>query len=126
MFEMQTATIAACDFDYRIVEQTPSDGEFYPANRAYTRSITLINSGTCAWERNTALVYVDGESFDAQPPYFFIRQRVNVGDEVTITFAGRTPATGGLVVGEWELRTPGQILIGEPFTISVNVFEAGN
>ena len=38
---------------------------------------------------------------------------------------GKTPAKGGLKIGIWELRTPGQIAIGEPLEISLNVFETG-
>lgn len=95
------------------------------AGQRYARQITLLNNGTCAWERNTALAYVSGEDFDAQP-YIFIRNRVNVGEEVTIVFSGRTPTSQlGLLSGVWELRTPGQILIGEPLTISVWVFQQG-
>ena len=132
-FEQQTATIAACDFDYRIVDQVPADGEFYLAGRPYTREITLQNTGTCAWERNTALIFVSGESLNATPPYFFIRERVNVGDTTTITFVGRTPNSACrqdnqvvMCVGVWELRTPGQILIGsQPIRIRVNVYEGG-
>jgi serine/threonine protein kinase len=124
--EMQTATIAACDFDFRIIDQTPPDGDYFLAGREYERRIVLLNTGTCPWERNTSLVFVEGESFNAAPPYFFIRERVNVGEEVTVVFRGRTPSTGGLRSGLWELRTPGQILIGrEPIEISINVYEGG-
>ncbi|MAS33304.1 MAG: hypothetical protein CL610_04820 [Anaerolineaceae bacterium] len=123
VFEFQTATVAACDFDYAIIEQQPADGDFFAANRDYVREITLLNTGDCAWERNTSLVWVSGEDFDAERT--FIRERVNPGDEVTLIFSGRTPSTGGERSGTWELRTPGQILIGDPMEISVSVFEQG-
>lgn len=121
MLEIQTATIAACDFDYAIIEQTPADGDYFRADRLYEREIRLLNTGTCPWERNTSLVFIEGEDFDAQR--IFLRERVNPGSEVTITFAGRTPQTGGLRAGTWELRTPGQILIGKPLVISIFTFE---
>jgi serine/threonine-protein kinase len=121
VLQIQTATIAACDFDYAVVEQVPPDGEFYRSNSDYVREIRLLNTGNCPWERNTSLVFVDGEDFDAQR--IWIRERVNPGDEVTLTFMGRTPPTGGVRAGTWELRTPGQILIGEPLVISISVFE---
>ncbi|MBZ0299894.1 MAG: hypothetical protein K8J31_09145, partial [Anaerolineae bacterium] len=82
-----------------------------------------LNTGTCAWERNTSLVWVSGEDFNAER--LFIRERVNPGDDVVLTFVGATPATGGMRTGMWELRTPGQILIGKPLEISVSVFEQG-
>jgi len=114
-----------CDYDYAIVEQQPRDGDFFMAGRDYTRAITLLNIGTCPWERNTALVFITGEDFGA-PSFIFIRNRVNVGEEVTILFEGRTPTNRlGLLNGVWELRTPGQLLIGESLTISVQVFGGG-
>lgn len=127
IMQLQTATIQACDFDYQIIEQTPRDGDYFLAGREYRRQIRLLNTGTCPWERNTALVFVRGESFNANPPYFFIRERVNVGEETAIEFVGRTPATYGYRTGEWELRTPGQLLIGSgPISISINVYEGGS
>lgn len=121
--EFQTATVAACDFDYDIIELSPADGDFYPANREYRREIVLLNTGNCAWERNTSLVWVRGEDFNADR--IFIRERVNPGAEVVLVFSGFTPPTGGLRSGTWELRTPGQILIGRPMDISISVFEQG-
>jgi len=121
VLEIQTATIAACDFDFAIIEQVPADGDYYRANSPYERQIRLLNTGTCPWERNTSLVFVEGEDFDAQR--IFLRERVNPGSETTIVFSGRTPQTGGLRSGVWELRTPGQILIGQPLVISIFAFE---
>lgn len=124
-FEQQTATIAACDFDYAIIEQNPRDGDFFPAGRDYTRTIRLLNVGTCPWERNSALVFISGQNFGA-PPFIFIRDRVNVGEETVIEFTGRTPRNQlGLLSGVWELRTPGQLPIGQPLTISIQVFGGG-
>lgn len=125
MMEMQTATTAACNFNYGILEQTPPDGDYWPAGRAYERRITLINTGTCPWERNTSLTFIRGENFNVGS-YIFIRSRVNVGETITIVFSGRTPtAQLGLLSGVWELRTPGQIRIGEPLQISIWVFQQG-
>jgi len=130
----QTATFAACEFDYAISSQDPEDGfdgPNVPINTAYTRDITLVNTGNCPWEINTSLAFVEGESFNAGPR-IFIREPVQVGDEVTITFEGTTPSRGRLeggnlvpVEGTWQLRTRGQLMIGEPFTISVLVFDPG-
>jgi serine/threonine-protein kinase len=120
--DFQTATINACDFNYTIVEQDPPDADYFATNRDYERLITLRNIGNCPWERNSALMFVSGENFNAGPR-IIIRDRVNVGETVTLTFTGRTPVTGGLLSGMWELRTPGNIRIGQPIFISINVFE---
>ncbi|GAB4574007.1 MAG: hypothetical protein Kow0077_18400 [Anaerolineae bacterium] len=133
-----TATIAACDYNYAVIRPDPGDPQlqFYPA---YTNSddpvyiktetrfdieITLLNTGNCAWERNTSLTWLEGESFNAGPR-IFIREPVAVGEEVTITFSGTTPprGRGGAREGIWELRTPGQLPIGEPLTISIFAYD---
>jgi len=128
-----TATFAACEFDYAIIDQVPADGEeggFITTNTAYERTITLLNTGTCDWERNTSLTFItgSGEDFDAGPR-IFIREVVPIGSEVDLVFQGRTPAAGGFEngrnvpwVGSWQLYTPGQITIGEPIDISVLVY----
>lgn len=128
----RTATFAACTFDYAIIEQTPEDGEaggFFPINRAYERTIKLLNTGTCPWERNTSLTFINGsgESFNAGPR-IFIREPVEVGAEVDVIFEGTLPSRGSLspIIGTWQLRTPGQIPIGESIAISVMVYDPGN
>ncbi len=124
--DFQTATINACDFNYTIVSQVPEDGTFVVTNHPYERQITLRNTGTCAWERNSALMFVSGENFNAGPR-IIIQERVNVGEEKVIDFVGKTPATGGRpLTGVWELRTPGNIRIGQPLAININVFEGGS
>lgn len=119
--DFQTATINACDFNYEIVSQDPEDGAPFAANQNYTRAITLRNTGSCAWERNSALMFISGENFNAGAR-IILRDRVNVGDEVTLTFTGHTPLAHEKLSGTWELRTPGNIRIGQPITISIDVF----
>lgn len=119
--EVQTATVAACDFRYEVIEQNPENDAYYTADTPYEREIRLLNTGTCAWERNTYFVFVRGEDFESRP--IFIRQRVNPSEELVMCFQGKTPRTFGLYEGTWELRTPGNILVGQPFGITINVFE---
>jgi serine/threonine protein kinase len=120
--DFQTATINACDFNYTIVQQDPPDAGYVATNKDYERKITLRNTGSCPWERNSALMFVSGENFNAGAR-IIIRDRVDVGEDVTLIFKGRTPNAGGLLSGQWELRTPGNIRIGQPLFISINVFE---
>ncbi len=126
----RTATTAACVFDYAVVEQSPEDGDaggFFTVNSPYTREITLLNTGTCTWEVNTSLTFVEGESFNAGPR-IFIREPVEPAEEVTITFEGTLPPRGSLepISGTWEMRTPGQIRFGDPLVISILVFDPGS
>lgn len=126
----QTATIEACIFDYAVVEQVPSDGEaggFFRVGQPYVREITLLNTGTCDWGENTSLTFVSGEDFDAGPR-IFIRDSLKIGDEMTLRFEGVTPNRGSLTPfsGIWQLRTRGQVPIGDALQISVLVFDPGS
>lgn len=121
--EFQTATAAVCDFDYEIVKQDPPDADYVQAGEQFTRDITLRNTGTCAWERLTALNYVSGESFNIGAR-IVIRERVEVGEQIVVAITGQAPRSNGLQSGLWELRTPGQLLIGQPIYITINVYGA--
>ncbi|HEX2621438.1 MAG TPA: protein kinase [Phototrophicaceae bacterium] len=126
----RTATTTACNFDYAIVEQVPPDGKeggFFRINEPYSREIRLLNTGSCTWERLTSMTFLSGEDFSAGPR-IFIEQPVEPADEVTVTFSGVLPPKGSVdpISGIWELRTPGQIRIGEPMVISVMVFDPGS
>lgn len=118
MVENRQATLRACEFNYRIIEQAPADAELFPTNTAYVREITFRNTGTCEWERNTSLNYISGESFSAGPR-IFIREPVPVGQDYVLRFEGRTPLRNGMLTGRWELRTPELIQIGQPMDISI-------
>jgi hypothetical protein len=133
-----TATASACRYEYALIQPAPDDPQisYYPAytqgggpvyirtETTFSIAITLLNTGDCAWERNTSLTWLEGESFNAGPR-IFLRDRVEVGAEVTINFTGSTPprGRGGLRSGIWELRTPGQIAIGAPLTLALFAFD---
>ena len=116
-----TQTTAACTFDYEIKAQEPADGQQIPINTDYERTITLFNSGTCAWEPNPHLRLIEGEDLNAGPT-IFIDERVGVGETYDLRFVGKTPARNGFKSGTWQLRTPGGLSIGEPIIITLQVF----
>lgn len=133
----KTATARACVWDYAIkdmqTEQTyqkNAEGfDIVPANSTYKLIITFVNTGTCSWGANTSLVYVDGADLDAERFNFF-RDReslgeIAVGSEAVLEFVAKAPAKGDSYSGRWQLKTPGQLSIGEPITISIQSFEGG-
>ncbi len=123
--EDQTMTARACRYDYEIVEIDPPEEDYVRAGTEFTRTYTLRNTGTCSWERNTSLQPIPGgESFDVT--IILIAERVDVNDEYDLVFTGRTPsAGGGMLRGQWRLRTPGGEQIGDILMISTQVFSGG-
>lgn len=132
----ETLTAAACVFDYDLVEEEPLDplrvrpeersDLFVPINTNYAREITLLNVGTCAWDVNWSLAFVSGENFTQSR--IVVQQRVEVGDTYTLRFEGRTPSAGSVqpIEGVWQLKTRGQLNIGNPLTISILVYDPGS
>lgn len=132
---VRAATLAACNFDYAVVQQVPPDGadtslasneNFFRVNTAYSREITLLNTGNCPWEPNSSLAFIEGENFNVGPR-IWIRERVEPGATTLLTFEGRLPSRGSTqpLSGTWQLKTPEQINIGRALVISIRVFDPG-
>jgi serine/threonine protein kinase len=125
----QTLTTTACLFDYAIISedvQGANPDGYFPTNREYQNSIRIQNTGTCTWEALGSLEFVSGENLRANR--FTILEEVPVGEDTIIEFKGITPTVGGgtePLTGRWQLKTKGQLPIGEPFEISVLVFDPG-
>jgi serine/threonine protein kinase len=126
----QTRTTEACEFDYAIIsedEQGGNSDSYFPTNSPYRNSIRIQNTGNCGWEALASLEFVEGENLRANR--FTILEEVPVGEDTIIEFEGTTPTRGGgtePVSGTWQLKTKGQLPIGEPFKISVLVFDPGS
>jgi serine/threonine protein kinase len=131
----RTETTAACRFDYAIISQAPEDGVeggYKETGDLYQREIRLLNTGSCTWERNSSLSWRGGEDFDAGPR-IFIEEAVEPGVETVVLFEGTLPRRGQIdedgnvvpISGTWQLFTPGQVAIGDPFEISILVFDPG-
>ena len=123
-----TATVAACDYDYELVAQDYdpayelSPGKFYvPIRAAFTAFITVRNTGECDWERSTALVYTEGERFNA-PESVPIPYIIRVGEEHTFEIAMQAPPRNRPATGVWELRTPAGFLVGAPIEITIYAY----
>lgn len=125
----RTATTAACVFDYAIISREDIGGTadgFFRVNSPYRTHIRIQNTGTCPWEGLASLEFVDGENFRASR--FTILPSVEVGDDYTLEFEGITPSAGAgdeIITGRWQLKTKGQLPIGDPLTIGAKVYDPG-
>ena len=123
-----TATVAACDYDYELVARTYQPayelipGQFYIRVRApFTTTLTVRNTGNCDWERYTALVHVEGETYGLAGDVL-IPNNTRVGAEYTFTLDMTAPRRNIPHTGIWELRTPGGFLIGDPIEITIHAY----
>ncbi|MBN1284973.1 MAG: protein kinase [Anaerolineae bacterium] len=143
-----TATLAACNYDYAFIAESYGEPAYYdyqnsvwwfPRLRSFRASITVQNIGGCAWEPDTALVYVGATRYDYNGDVlasdlerdqfglarrkFTIGQAVERGEEVTIEVDMAAPAFNRRHVLVWELQTPQGVVIGEPIEMTLNVYE---
>jgi serine/threonine-protein kinase len=128
---IQTATARACDWEYSevsrrlLVNNVQINDGFVPAGSAFAIEITLRNTGNCPWEVNSTLRYREGEFFNSTQPFIRIQNLVREGTTYVIRFEGTAPMQNGEKVGVWELRTAGNLPIGqEPIRLVVRVFGA--
>jgi hypothetical protein len=130
LFDIQTATAQACDFRYGIrtiapiVDDParPANDDYIPTGRAFDITITLVNIGSCAWERNSYLEFTDGVSL-ARQPRFFTDRIVQVGEEYTFTIPAQVPTEQvGLLSATYVFRTRGQIVIAGDEPIAPSIF----
>lgn len=128
---IQTATAIACDWEYAevsrrlLVDDVQINDGFVPAGSPFVLELVLRNTGNCPWEVNSTLRYREGEFFDSAQPFIRIANLVRQGTTYTIRFEGIAPNENGEQTGLWELRTSGNLPIGQdPISISVRVFGA--
>ncbi len=121
----EVTTEAGCTLNASYVADVtiPDDTEF-PAGASFTKTWRMRNSGTCAWEAGTAIVFSSGERMggpDAAPV-----GAVSPGATVDISVNLTAPAAPGTYRGYWQLQAPDgtrfgtivyvQIVVPEPAT----------
>jgi hypothetical protein len=111
-----TATAAACAYAYALLDQQPPDGRTLTTGAGVTKLITLRNTGTCGFPEGTLLAEVNRPA-NAEP--FVVRVPV-VAPEATVevSFDWPGPRQPGQVVRTFELRRPGDLLIGQPLSFT--------
>lgn len=110
------------------VEETIPDNTSISANKAFTKTWTLRNAGTCNWTPDYALAFVSGERMgapEAQPLGAVVAPNQTIVIAVDLT----APATSGVYQGDFKLRTPTGEVFGlgaradKPFWVKIRVVE---
>ena len=92
-----------CTNQASFVSETIEDDTVVPSGQPFTKSWTLQNKGTCTWNSNYALIFVDGDQLGAVSP-FPIGVNVPPGEELTVAVPMTAPAAAGTYRGDWLLR----------------------
>jgi predicted Ser/Thr protein kinase len=117
-----TATFAACTWDFAIASQNPQDGQTLTVNARVTKTLTLRNTGVCAFLPGTVLVETNAPA-NATPEMAAVPEIApgQTGD-VSFNWPGRPSA--GALERAFELRQPDESVIGQPFTLTLRYVPA--
>ena len=117
--------VTRCD-QAAFVSETIPDGSVMNPGQPFTKTWTLRNSGTCTWNANYDIVFINGASMNAPASKPLTSSTVEPGQSVVITLELVAPIATGTQRGDFKLRNSNGALfgIGErdgPFWVEINV-----
>jgi hypothetical protein len=92
--------------DVTIPDETP-----LKPNQVFSKTWRLVNSGSCSWTAEYAVVWFSGVEMGVNREQFFLG-RINPGQSVDVTVDMLTPTQGGIYQSNWKLRNPSGKLFG--------------
>jgi hypothetical protein len=111
-----TQTQAACTFGYSVSAQQPEDNKALPLNSNISKTLTLLNTGTCPFEAGTVFTQTNPVG-SAQPITAAVPAiQPNATGDIALHWPGRK--TPGDIVRVFEMLGPDAVLIGEPITLT--------
>jgi hypothetical protein len=111
-----TQTQAACTYGYSVSAQEPEDNKALPVNSNISKTLTLLNTGTCPFEPGT--VFTQTNAVAPASPITAAMPAIdpNATGTVALHWPGRK--TPGDIVRVFEMLDPDGLPIGEPITFT--------
>jgi hypothetical protein len=100
-----------CDQAQFVQDVTVPTGSTFPPGSPFVKTWRVVNSGTCTWNSNYALVYSSGDQMGTVTT-FFLPGTVAPGQSVDISANLVAPAAPGFYQEGWALRNPSGELFG--------------
>jgi hypothetical protein len=94
------------------VAETIPDGTDFDPGEEFTKTWTLENSGSCTWDANYDVVFVEGDAMGAPASMALTSGTIAPGETVKITMELEAPVTPGRHRGEFKLRDQNGVLFG--------------
>ena len=108
-----------------LVSENPPDGVIVKPGQSYWKTWTLLNTGTCTWNRAYSLVFWSGDLMGGLTSYP-LDDDVAPNEQKEISIYLKAPDTEGTFTGYWRIQTPWNSNFGvgpsdEPFYVQVQV-----
>ena len=102
-----------------VADVTVPDNTEFPPGAAFTKTWRVRNSGTCAWETGTKLVFVSGDPLGG--PAAVDVSPVAPGSSSDISVDLAAPADPGTYRGNWQLQAPDGTRFGSVIYVKIIV-----
>lgn len=115
-----TATLTStnsCNFDAEITDENIPDGTKIQPGESFEKSWEFYNSGTCKWNKDFSLVFINGRRMGGTTVY--LDDLINPGDYLDIAVDLTAPTTEGEYVGYWQLLDQNGDLFGEKARVDI-------
>ncbi len=100
---VQSYNAQAC-YSANISAETISDYTKMDRDEDFTKTWTIVNTGTCAWDKGTLLVFVNGDRMGGDSSEA-IGTQVTPGGHITASVDLTSPSSKGTYSGKWALQT---------------------
>jgi hypothetical protein len=94
-----------------VQDVTVPDGTTFLPNQSFTKTWRLRNTGTCTWNSDYDLVFVDGDSMEGASAVP-LSGSVLPGSTVDLSIDLESPGSAGTYRGNYKLRNAGGVLFG--------------
>lgn len=109
-----------CTYDSQFVaDVTIPDRTPVTPGQAFTKTWRVRNSGNCAWDANSALVFIGGAQLGATSPLPLPNVAPGATDDLALPM--QAPAQPGDYLSTWRMRAPNGNLFGTNLTVVVTV-----
>jgi len=108
------------------VSETIPDGTDFDPGETFTKTWTLKNSGSCTWNAEYDVVFVEGDAMDVAAATQLTSGTVPPGQTVQISLDLKAPVAAGTHQGDFKLRNQNGVLFGigdenKPFWVEIDV-----
>jgi hypothetical protein len=107
-----TAQAGVCDMAEFVADVTVPDGTDFQPGETFDKTWRFKNTGTCEWNTNYSLVFVDGDSMNGPAVVTLTNSFVAPGEEVDVTVSLTAPFVPGTYRGNWKFRNASGAIFG--------------
>ena len=121
-------SISSCSNQAGFGGETIPDGTKFSPGDNFTKTWTLVNNGSCTWDTEYSLVFVDGTRMGGTSP-MGLAEEVPPGDQIMLAVDLQAPDSQGIYQGNWMLMDGDGAVFGlgnngqTPFWVQIEVVQ---